>query len=269
MSESEFSDYVVYVDESGDPNLKKINPNFPVFVLTLCVVKKEVYAEKIIPEMSKFKFRHFGHDMVVLHERDIRKQTGDFKGLLHQDKFLDELTEIIDASEMTLIGVLINKPALNKRYSNPYEPYSLAMEYGLERLRDFLKANSNFDGKKTFVICESRGLKEDKELELAFRRICDAENRNGERYPFSLKIVPKSINSNGLQLADLTARPIGLFVMRPDQQNRTYEILKKKFWMGRSGYTYDGNGLKVFPLWEHDDVPWLQKSEKPAVDPQA
>lgn len=37
MSESEFSDYVVYVDESGDPNLKKINPNFPVFVLTLCV----------------------------------------------------------------------------------------------------------------------------------------------------------------------------------------------------------------------------------------
>ena len=76
-------------------------------------------------------------------------------------------------------------------------------------------------------------------------------------------------NSNGLQLAGLTARPIGLFVMRPDQQNRTYEILKKKFWMGRSGYTYDGNGLKVFPLWEHDDVPWLQKSEKPAVDPQA
>lgn len=85
MSESEFSDYVVYVDESGDPNLKKINPNFPVFVLTLCVVKKEVYAEKIIPEMSKFKFRHFGHDMVVLHERDIRKQTGDFKGLLHPE----------------------------------------------------------------------------------------------------------------------------------------------------------------------------------------
>ena len=72
---------MVYVDESGDPNLKKINPNFPVFVLTLCVVKKEVYAEKIIPEMSKFKFRHFGHDMVVLHERDIRKQTGDFRKL--------------------------------------------------------------------------------------------------------------------------------------------------------------------------------------------
>ena len=28
----EFSDYIVYVDESGDHSLKSVNPEFPVFV---------------------------------------------------------------------------------------------------------------------------------------------------------------------------------------------------------------------------------------------
>lgn len=35
-----FSDYVVYVDESGDHSLASIDPDYPVFVLTLCVFHK-------------------------------------------------------------------------------------------------------------------------------------------------------------------------------------------------------------------------------------
>ena len=232
-----FSNYIVYVDESGDPNLEKINPHFPVFVLSFCVFEKGAYAKKVIPALSCLKFKHFGHDMIVLHERDIRKQTGAFKGLLHQDEFLEELTSIIDGTDVKLIGVVIDKAELKKKYSSPYDPYKLAMKYGLERLRDFLISCGEFNGKETFVICESRGEKEDLELELAFRRICDKGNRNGEAYPFQLHMAKKSVNSNGLQLADLTARPIGLYVMRPSQPNRTYEILKRKFWKGAYGAT--------------------------------
>lgn len=242
-----FSNYIVYVDESGDPNLEKINPHFPVFVLSFCVFEKESYAKKVIPALSCLKFKHFGHDMVVLHERDIRKQTGAFKGLRHQDEFLNELTGIIDSTSMKIIGVVINKAGLKKKYSTPRDPYKLAMQYGLERLRDFLTSCGEYNNKETFVICESRGEKEDLELELAFRRICDKGNRNGEAYPFQLRMAKKAVNSNGLQLADLTARPIGLYVMRPSQPNRTYEILKRKFWMGTYGATELGNGLKVFP----------------------
>ena len=47
-----FSNYIVYVDESGDPNLEKINPHFPVFVLSFCVFEKESYAKKVIPALS-------------------------------------------------------------------------------------------------------------------------------------------------------------------------------------------------------------------------
>lgn len=246
MSSEEFSDYIVYVDESGDPNLDKINENFPVFVLTLCIVNKHVYAHNIIPKMSTFKFNHFGHDMIILHERDIRKQTGAFKGLKHQDQFLAELTQIIKDSDITLIGIVIEKKSLAKKYAYPREPYGLAMQFGLERLWDFLFTKDQTD-RTTFIVCESRGKKEDQALELAFRRICDGENRNHKQYPFQIKMVSKAINSNGLQLADLTARPIGLFVMRPEQENKTYSILKEKLWTGSAGCTIAGNGLKVFP----------------------
>jgi len=77
-AERRFSDYVVYVDESGDHALASIDPGYPVFVLALCVFQKRHYAEKVIPAVAKLKFNYFGHDSVVLPETDIRRQKGDF-----------------------------------------------------------------------------------------------------------------------------------------------------------------------------------------------
>jgi hypothetical protein len=72
-----FSDYIVYVDESGDLGLKTIDPNYPVFVLVFCIFHKSHFIEKIVPAIQGFKFKHFGHDQVILHETDIRKDRGD------------------------------------------------------------------------------------------------------------------------------------------------------------------------------------------------
>ena len=69
-----YSDYIVYVDESGDHSLVKINPDYPIFVLVFCVFKKAAYIEKTVPHLQQFKFNHFGHDIVVLHEHEIRKE---------------------------------------------------------------------------------------------------------------------------------------------------------------------------------------------------
>ena len=65
------SDYIIYVDESGDHSLAKINPEYPLFVLALCIVKKSEYADQIVPAMQRLKHRWFGHDLVVLHEKEI------------------------------------------------------------------------------------------------------------------------------------------------------------------------------------------------------
>lgn len=47
--------------------------------------------------------------------------------------------------------------------------------------------------------------------------------------PFDIVIADKKANSEGLQFADLVARPIGLSVIYPNQSNRALKILEKKF----------------------------------------
>ena len=71
---------------------------------------------------------------------------------------------------------------------------------------------------------------------------------------FKIVVVDKKINSEGLQFADMTARPIGLSQLRPEQPNRAFETLEDKFYRGPSGSIL-GYGLESFP----------QKAKNPKV----
>ena len=71
-------------------------------------------------------------------------------------------------------------------------------------------------------------------------------NRTNRSYPFNVLMADKRSNSEGLQIADLLARPIGLSVFKPEQLNRAYEVAKNKFYKGRHGFV-GGNGKKIFP----------------------
>ena len=144
MSESKhspFSDYIVYVDESGDHSLTSIDSEYPIFVLSFCIFRKDVYADTITPALRRLKFATFGHDMVILHEHDIRKKKGAFTKLSKEPReaFLEELTSIMDQADFTLVAVVIDKIKHAARYSTPAHPYHLAMEFGLERLYRFLQ----------------------------------------------------------------------------------------------------------------------------------
>lgn len=74
----EKGDYIVYVDESGDHGLKTIDKDYPLFVLTFCCFQIEEYINNAVPLLQRFKFKHFGHDQIVLHETDIRKNKHPF-----------------------------------------------------------------------------------------------------------------------------------------------------------------------------------------------
>ena len=97
-------------------------------------------------------------------------------------------------------------------------------------------------GKHVHVIFECRGKDEDRQLELEFRRICDDnqqwgyQKRDFTRMRIEPVFVKKAANSAGWQLADLTARPMALNTLRPDQPNRAMEVIRTK--LGR---------IKVFP----------------------
>jgi hypothetical protein len=248
------SSFVVYVDESGDHSLESVDPNYPVFVLAFCVFHKRHYAQKVVPAVETFKFRHFGHDVVVLHETDIRKERGDFRfnSREHKDAFLEELTGIIEANNFILVGCVIDKRRLRERDSNPYH---LALGFCLETLYELIQEKRQ-ETLPTHVVVECRGKKEDAELELEFRRVCAGENKFGKPLPFHIVFADKTTNSSGLQLADLVARPIGLSVVKPDQPNRAFEVLTRKFFCsgGRRnvGVGFEGWGLKIHPAPESE-----------------
>lgn len=245
MENKKYSNYIIYVDESGDHSLTSIDEGYPIFVLAFCIFDKNSYSVNAVKKLKEFKFKHFGHDMIILHENEIRRDKGDFKTLKSKElkqNFLDELTAIIDEEDFTIIATVIKKQDL---YSHNNSPYDIALKYCMERAYKFLKENNQED-KITHIVVEQRGRKEDEELELEFRRICDGNNYQNIQLPFEIIMANKMSNSAGLQLADLVARPIGLSVFKPSQENRAYSIIKTKFHKKSNG-DFNGVGLKVFP----------------------
>lgn len=245
----QWSDYVVYVDESGDHSLRNIDPMYPVFVLAFCIFHKQHYAQSVTTALTKFKFRHFGHDMLVLHEHDIRKERNGFNFFNREAKlaFMTELGDLIEEHNFVIVSVAIDKQRLAEKYHRPNNPYHIALEFCLERLYYFL-CEKEQHMLNTHIVVEKRGVKEDKDLKVEFSRLRES---NKKCLPFELIFADKKANSSGLQLADLIARPIGLHIIRPEQHNKAFSILQKKFYSqyGRegAGKGYKGYGLKCFP----------------------
>ena len=241
----DFSDFIVYADESGDHGMVSIDPQYPVFALTFCVMRKDAYTAEIVPAMQGLKFGIWGHDTVVLHEHEIRKSLGPF-GVLRTDRalrtrFMDELNALIQTAPMTIFASVIDKEKHRAKYANPWNPYEIALHFCMERLHMML-TDEKQHGKTVHIVFESRGAREDAELELEFRRIAGNDSHWGyrrhdfSRFDFQPVFIPKAANASGLQLADLTARPIALSQLRPGQPNRAFEIIRPKL-----------GGLRCFP----------------------
>ena len=174
-----FGDYIVYVDESGDHGLDGMDAAYPIFVLAFCIFEKRALAAEVVPAMMRFKFEHFGHDQVVLHEHEIRKTKNAFRFLTdasRREPFMAGLNTLVAIAPFTIVASVIRKDRLRERYSRPENPYTLAMEFGLERTCRFLHEHGQ-SGRLTHIVFERRGAKEDTELELEFRRVVAS---NGE-----------------------------------------------------------------------------------------
>lgn len=245
---SGFGDFIVYVDESGDHGLSSINPDYPIFVLAFCVFDKRDYLEQVVPKVQELKFRYFGHDMVILHEAEIRKARPPFEFLLNpklRAPFMEELTGLIRQVPFTIVATAIRKEPFRHRKGVDHNPYHIAMEYGLERVFLELQAKGQ-RRKQTHVVFERRGRQEDEALELEFRRIMDRTRMEGMGETLDMVMADKQVNSAGLQLADMVARPIGRHILKPDQPNRAFDILEPKIRRGTNG-EIRGYGLKCYP----------------------
>jgi hypothetical protein len=175
----DFSDFIVFVDESGDHGMASIDPHYPIFTLAFCLFAKEEYARRVAPAVLDFKFRHFGHDQVILHEHEIRKTKGAFRFLTDADRrepFFADLNALIACTPFTLVASVIDKRLYKERYPGAANPYHVAMGFGLERIFLHLRGLGCRTG-VAHLLFERRGEKEDRALEEEeFRRVCGGHN---------------------------------------------------------------------------------------------
>ena len=235
----DFSDFIVFADESGDHGLVSINRQFPVFALAFCVVRVDDYINSVVPDMQRLKFSTWGHDSVVLHEREIRRGEGDFADLradpMRRMAFMESMNDLMRKARINIISSVINKDFMAQIHVISFNPYEVALRFCMKHLLARL-LDQNQVGRLVHVVFESRGKREDRELADAFRDICanlgssDYEYVDFTQMEFQPLFVSKSANSVGLQLADLVARPIALSVLRSDQSNRAFDIIKPKIW---------------------------------------
>lgn len=245
---SEFSEYIVYVDESGDHGLSRVDPEYPVFVLAFCVFQKVDYSRLAVPQLQQLKFTYFGHDNVVLHGREIRKRRGDFSILLRPDTreaFMRDLNALIASLPFTLVASCIRKRDFVEQRGDSFNPYHVALETGLEQVFAFLCERGQRHA-LTHVVFESRGRREDQELEKEFERISASSKTEGLGAALRMVMASKKSNTCGLQLADLAAHPIGRHVLDPRQDNRAYALLRAKLRRGPDG-EIAGQGLISSP----------------------
>lgn len=233
----EFGDYLIFVDESGDAGLKNIDRDYPILTLAFIIIHKDDYVNNIVSSFTALKLKYWGHDEIVFHEHDIRRAKGDF-AFLRTDKnlrnqFMNDLNEIIHDNIFQIISASINKSELVNKYTEPFNPYDLALIFCLENTFDLLYSLKQKE-KIIYLIFEARGKNEDQNLEFEFIKIINNQlkigrhEKNYKLMDFRLRFADKKTNSIGLQLADLIARPIGIKSLRSEQENRAYDIIKTK-----------------------------------------
>lgn len=245
----ERSDYIIFADESGNPNLKSVDPNYPVFVFCCCVFPRQHYDAAVAPAVAALKASHFGNPDVILHSHPIRRRLPpfDFPGDPHRRAaFMGDLTRLIADADFTVIAAAVELNQFQQRYPTIGAADRLAFRQCIIRLHDLLQIRGQHELATTIVI-ESRGKKNDRRLLQEYRALRNNAIVTGQTPPnFELQFDDKGNNAAGVQIADLVAAPIGRHLTSPQHQNRAWDIINAKLPQSPQG-PGDGWGLIRLP----------------------
>lgn len=238
---------VMFLDESGDHNLKRINRNYPVFVLGGVIVDRAYAREVIEPTVRQFKLDHFGRDDVILHTVDMSKGRDDYGFLA--DPFYAELNAMLQRLEYKVVACVIRKDELVEKYGiNAVDPYMYSLDILVERFCKEL--GTAVDG--GFICAEKRNPGLDRELMEAWeklRRIGTdyASAREIDEKIIGLDLKDKKPNIAGMQLADLIITPVGRHVAKTPIRLNEVEWRVAESKLRRAGGSYRGRGLVIRP----------------------
>ena len=210
--------YRIYIDETGNPDLKASKiPLHRFLSLTGVVVSLDHAREFLHPRMEELKSHFFDShpdEPVILHRTEMVKTRGAFITLKDPEKrelIDEELLSLLRECEYAVITVCIDKQKHLETYQDwKYDPYHYCLEVMMERYLFYLEGLDAIGD----VMAESRGGKEDRRLKKVFTDLHETgadyvkPERIQKRFTSrQLKVKPKGANVAGLQLADLLAHP--------------------------------------------------------------
>lgn len=240
----------MFLDESGDHNLKVVDPNHPVFALVGCIFENNYYESTIIKKVNELKIKYFNSSEIILHSRDIRKQESKPFLVLRKkeirEKFYQDLDKLFGELYLTILASVIDKYKLKEQYGDHSDnPYYLSLGFIMERYAIFLREK----GETELMIIESRDKVDDELLYIAYSKTMlqgtgFMRSDEFQKRIKDLMFIPKKENEVGTQLADLAAYPIATHIL-PNRDKRAFEVLKTKI-RAKKGEIM-GYGLKIFP----------------------
>jgi hypothetical protein len=228
------SKYIAFLDECGDHTLDGIDKDFPLFLLSTVVVRREDYVKRIVPAVAEFKLRYWDHEGINLHSRDIRKAAGGFSFLQVREirtAFLSDLSGLMEELPFTVFISAVRKDRHKElKGHEANNPYELALESTLDMLVSYLA------GKNETVlpfVAEARGKNEDQALQAVFYRLMQQGTSTHSAdllrtLNCDLIFRRKYDNIAGIQLADLCAHPCARHILHPDRHNQAFGVVTGK-----------------------------------------
>jgi Protein of unknown function (DUF3800) len=253
----------VFIDEFGNHDLKSSDdPNQRYLGLTGIIMRLEYEEGQFTDALNAIKQEIFGTTTLVLHRKEILTAEPPFGVLANPEirsRFDELVLQMASGRTYRAFTVVIDKKEHQQKYRVwRFHPYHYCLTVLLERYVQFLDRMSLVGD----VMVESRGKKENRQLEGAYRFIYDhgsyhvpSKMFQGRLTSRQLKIQPKTANVAGLQLADLVANPSCRSLIC-DKANvpmlagfgtKIVEILQKRKYLRRYDGLIVGWGTKWLP----------------------
>lgn len=240
---------LLFLDESGDHSLEKIDEDYPVFVLGGIIVDRTYYRSVLEPRVQELKDDFFGDTDLILHTTDIVRGKNGFEALNDasiRNEFYDALNAMMRELEYMVIAAAIKKKEHLDLYgANAADPYMYSLNTIIER---FCREIGDVEA-GGMIFAEKRRPDLDHELDLAWKKLREKGSDFASREAIDKRIVDlslksKQLNIAGLQLADLIVSPIGRHLIGKEPRE-DWKIVESKFRRGPTGY--EGYGLVVRP----------------------
>jgi len=248
----------LYIDETGDHSLSKIDKSYPIFALSGVIVDEEYHSHELTEQLNALKIRHFGTKNIILHNKEMTHPQSSSNALYRKfmssefrKKFYTDFEKLLLKSEVILVACVIRKSKHFAKYGlEAKDPYLLSFDNLLNRLVFELSHHE-----KGRIVAESRDSILDNQLEITYlaarvegtNKIQPAEIKL--KLESAISFQKKSDNSAGLQIADMVASPIARYFLgkreRPGHQV-SYDTVFKK--VRNINGRWENIGITVLPM---------------------